>query len=408
MADVVVIGAGLAGLVAADELERAGCEVVTLEARERVGGRVHSRELDNGAVVEMGAEFILPGNSAVRELAERLRLGLWDKGMRYGMREPRGGIGTTQEEIAAAVEAIDQALAAPGSSSGSAVDLLDSLEIEPGAREAILARVEISAASPAERVAASDLGGLAHIDEEPSPSIAGGNQRLAIGLSAELDGRVHLGTPVRKVAWGDEGVRVLTEEGEIEATACVVAVPASMVEKIEFRPALPEPHGSVLAEVAYGQAAKLFVPLRRPGAEPSAVMSVPERYWCWTATGDESLPQPVLNSFAGSMPALERLRVAEGPDAWLALLRALRPDLELDPGGALLSTWSDDPWVRGAYSLAGDPRRAEILSEPAGPLTFAGEHAGGRFNGLMEGAIRSGRAAAQGLLGDQGPVTQRK
>ena len=64
-----------------------------LEARDRVGGRVWSRRLDNGAVVEMGAEFILPGNTAVRGLAERLGLGLWDKGMRYGQREPRGGIG---------------------------------------------------------------------------------------------------------------------------------------------------------------------------------------------------------------------------------------------------------------------------------------------------------------------------
>ena len=62
-----------------------------LEARDRVGGRVWSRQLDNGAVVEMGAEFILPGNTAIRELAGRLGLGLWDKGMRYGQREPRGG-----------------------------------------------------------------------------------------------------------------------------------------------------------------------------------------------------------------------------------------------------------------------------------------------------------------------------
>ena len=87
---VAVAGAGLAGLSAADELQRAGADVVVLEARDRVGGRVWSRRLDNGAVVEMGAEFILPGNTAMRELAERFGLGLWDKGMRYGRREPRG------------------------------------------------------------------------------------------------------------------------------------------------------------------------------------------------------------------------------------------------------------------------------------------------------------------------------
>ena len=61
-----VVGAGLAGLAAAAELRRGGAEVVVLEARDRVGGRVWSRRLDNGAVVEMGAEFILPGNTVVR------------------------------------------------------------------------------------------------------------------------------------------------------------------------------------------------------------------------------------------------------------------------------------------------------------------------------------------------------
>ena len=87
---MLVVGAGLAGLSAADELVRAGYEPIVLEARERVGGRVHSRTLDNGAVVEMGAEFILPGCTEVLGLVERFGLGLWDKGMRYGQREPRG------------------------------------------------------------------------------------------------------------------------------------------------------------------------------------------------------------------------------------------------------------------------------------------------------------------------------
>ena len=85
-----VIGAGLAGLAAADGLHRAGVEVVVLEARERVGGRVWSQRLPNGAIVEMGAEFILPGNTVVEATAERLGLGLWAKGMAYGRREPRG------------------------------------------------------------------------------------------------------------------------------------------------------------------------------------------------------------------------------------------------------------------------------------------------------------------------------
>ena len=107
----VVVGAGLAGLVAADELARAGVEVVVLEARSRVGGRVWSERLANGAVVEMGAEYILPGNTAIRELAGRFGLSLWDKGMRYGRRDPSGGIGTTHEELAAAMETAEEQLA---------------------------------------------------------------------------------------------------------------------------------------------------------------------------------------------------------------------------------------------------------------------------------------------------------
>ena len=77
-----VVGAGFAGLAAADELRRGGAEVVVLEARDRVGGRVWSPHLENGSVIEMGAEFILPGNDVLRETARRLGLELADKGMR--------------------------------------------------------------------------------------------------------------------------------------------------------------------------------------------------------------------------------------------------------------------------------------------------------------------------------------
>jgi monoamine oxidase len=84
-------------------------------------------------------------------------------------------------------------------------------------------------------------------------------------------------------------------------------------------------------------------------------------------------------------------------ERWLASLERLRPDLELDPGGALLSTWSDDPWAGAAYSTSPPPELAGASERPVGPLAFAGEHLGGPFAALMEGAIRSGRAAARAL-----------
>jgi monoamine oxidase len=392
-----VVGAGFAGLVAADELRRGGAEVVVLEARDRVGGRVWSRTLDNGAVVEMGAEFLLPGNTAIRDLATRLGLELWDKGMRYGNREPRGGAGATAEELEVAAAEVAGALErAPGDL--SARRLLERLDVPDGVREALIARVEISSANSADEVAARDLGGIAHVDREPSPSIAGGNQRLALGLAEALDGAVRLESPVHRVVHGDDGVRVATGEEELDADVCAIAVPARVLDRIEFDPPLPGEIAAALRAVRYGQAAKLFVPLSSP-APPSAVMSVPERYWTWTATGDGSQVQPVVSAFAGSRDALAGLEVEKGSARWLESVAALRPDLDLDPDGAILSSWSDDPWAGAAYSTSPSPALANLFARPVGRLAFAGEHLGGEMAALMEGAIRSGRRAAEALLG---------
>jgi monoamine oxidase len=391
-----VVGAGLAGLSAADELRRAGAEVVVLEARDRVGGRVWSRRLENGAVVEMGAEFILPGNTVVRELAERFGLGLWDKGMRYGRREPRGGIGTSLPELEAAAATAERELDR-GAADVSARQLLERLEVAPGACEALLARVETSSGNSADLVAARDLAGIAHVDDDPAPSIAGGNARLPLALAASLGRSVRLRSPVARIGWGSAGVRLSAAGAELDADACVVAVPASVLGRIRFDPALPGRLADAISAVRYGHAAKLFVPLRRP-APPSAVMSVPERYWTWTATGDDGRPQPVVSAFAGSPAALAGLEVTAGPERWLASIARLRGDLELEWEGAALSTWSDDPWVGAAYSTSPPAEVAEAFERPAGPLSFAGEHAGGAYAALMEGAIRSGRRAAAAVL----------
>jgi monoamine oxidase len=313
--------------------------------------------------------------------------------------------------MAAAVAEVERALAAEGvarspaaeggsgplaSARVSARAFLDSLDIPPGAREAILARVEISSANSADRVAATDLAGVAHIDDEPAPGIAGGNQRLALAIAGELGAAVQLESPVHAIAWDEAGVRASTGDAEVEADTAVIAVPASVISRIVFEPLLPDSIGGPLGMVEYGHAAKLFVPLRTQ-APPSAVMNVPERYWTWTATGDEGRPQPVVSAFAGSKPALRALGVGDGPEQWLDSLERLRGDLDLDRAGAVLSTWADDPWVRAAYSTSPPAEVEAATTAPTGPLAFAGEHTAGRYAALMEGAIRSGRRAARSL-----------
>jgi len=394
----VVVGAGLAGLAAADLLRREGAEVTVLEARDRVGGRVHSRRLANGAVIELGAEFILPGNTLVLDVAGRFGLEVARKGMRYGRREPRGGAPVDPEALEHAVASLGAALEQPGGTGReSAASLLARLEIDPAAREAIVARVEVSSATPADTVPATDLAGVAYIGDEPASSLAAGNQGLAEALADELGGSLRLSEPVRGIAWEEHGMRAVTEGGgEVKADLCVIAVPARVAGAISFEPALPSAVATALEGIAYGQAAKLLVPLRT-AVEPSAVLSVPERYWCWTATGEGDRPMPLVSCFAGSEPALQGLGVAEGAGRWLASLSRLRPELELLSAGAVLARWDDDPWAGAAYSVAPDPDLVAALSEPLGPLAFAGEHLGGRFHGLMEGALRSGKAAAERL-----------
>jgi monoamine oxidase len=392
---VAVVGAGFAGLAAADALAAAGVDVVVLEARDRVGGRVWSRELGNGAIVEMGAEFILPGNDAIRAVITRFGLELWEKGMRYGDREPRGGIGVSAADLHDAVATIVAALPAVGSGV-SAGALLDRLPLDPGAHEAIRARLEVSAAAPADRVEASALGTIATHSDDVCPSVAGGNQRIASALARGLGDAVRLSSPVERVSWGEGTTFVAAGESELAVDRVILALPASVLDRVVFDPPLPERLRSAYDAVEYGHAAKLFVPLTRPTL-PSAVLAVPERYWCWTATGGDldSGSQPVVSAFAGSAPALARLGVTDGPETWLGSLERLRPDLALSPAAAVLSTWDDDPWVSAAYSCAAPGVAAWA---PAGPFHACGEHTHESSRALMDGALESGLRAAREVL----------
>ena len=148
---VAVIGAGLAGLAAADALRREGADVVVLEARDRVGGRVWSVPFAGG-VAERGAEFVFPGDEIFRSTAERLGLELFRKGTHYGDREPRGGEPVTREELADAVARLGEAALG-----GTVLEALASLGVRAGVAEAIAARVEVSSAYPADDLDAGVL-----------------------------------------------------------------------------------------------------------------------------------------------------------------------------------------------------------------------------------------------------------
>jgi hypothetical protein len=171
----------------------------------------------------------------------------------------------------------------------------------------------------------------------------------------------------------------------------VIAVPAKATGAIVFDPPLPDWKQEALGRVVYGDAAKLFVQVHA-GPAPSSVLSVPERFWTWTAR-DGGRVAPVVSAFAGSAPAVAALRVDEGPATYRARVAALRPDLELGDG-EVLSTWPE-----GAYSTGASTADAQLRAAPVGSLAFAGEHTEQVWFATMEGALRSGVRAAADILG---------
>ena len=399
MKRVVVIGAGFAGLAAADALRGGGAEVSVLEARDRVGGRVWSVPFGEGAVVERGAEFILPGYDSMEALAARFGIPLVLKGTPYGRRIPVGEEAVTQAELEQAFERIGRDGGAGGA---SAAEAIDALGLEPRLARLIRTRVAISNGHPAEDLEASVLEeGASTFGDFDNHTLEGGNMRLADALAAELGAAVRLSSPVRRVRWSGGGATVYTDAGELEADAVVVAIPTAPLAEIEFDPPLEGATAEALRAVTYGQNSKLFLRLRSP-APPSAIMSVAGHFWSYTQLGPDGEPAPFLVGYTGTAAAIEALGGAEATERWAAALLALRTDLDLDPdpGAAMLSSWHDDPWVRGSYSARSlsSPLRDEDLTRPIGPLHFAGEHTAGDWHGLMEGALRSGQRAAAQIL----------
>lgn len=403
---VVVAGAGFAGLIAAWRLAQGGCDVLVLEARDRVGGRVWSQELvpgDPRTVIERGAEFVLDGYDVLRGLLGEAGLELAGTAMSYYERESRGGGPVSAQQVADCAAWV--AAAAAGVPPGvSLAAVAAGWAGQPAALAAYLSRIETTDGVPAGRLAATAAGAVTgYFGSRPSWRVAGGNQRVARELARRLGPAVHLGSPVRSVEQDQFGVRVRTADGVATGDAAVVAVPMAVLRGLPIAAPIPDRQRAAWQRSGLAHNAKLHMPVHPPVAA-SAVQSVPGRFWTWTAADGTGQVQPVLHAFAGTEPGLAALDVAGGPATWAAQVAALRPELDTDPAGALLTTWHDDPWAGESYSadtITVVPGDADLIAAPAGRVHFAGEHTAGAWAGLMEGALRSGERAAREVLAGQ-------
>lgn len=177
-----------------------------------------------------------------------------------------------------------------------------------------------------------------------------------------------------------------------------MAVPVTLLRALLFDPPLPAATAEALGAVRMSIAAKLAVPLHSR-APADAVMSVPGRFWAYATPCDE-IGGRTIGSWAGSAPVVSALEATDGPETWIVEIASLWPELELDHDGAAVTTWLDDPWAQGAYSvlMRRDENESSLPSEPIGRVVFAGEHTSPGWSGTIEGALRSGERAAADVL----------
>lgn len=425
--EVLILGAGIAGLAAARALARRGVRVLILEARDRVGGRIHTLETAEG-VVELGAEFVHGRAPELWALIEEagaktaLRDGSmlresWDGELCEDERMEDGGLFDPLERLADLQE--DMTFS----------DWLATSDVPEPQRPALRGYVEGFNAADANRISAISLGVQQKAEEaiggEQAWHIIGGYSQLTTYLAnrlRELGGEIRLNCAVRSVRWTVGDVTVETNVGIFRAARCIVTLPLGVLQQANREGSLhfdPEPYALEQARrLAMGAAERFTMVFRERWWEKStrldqkalrsmSFLFTPKRMppvW-WTARPEpEALPK--LTGWAGGPRALQLTgrdteELGRAACSELAKVFAL-PEQAIRM--ALVAThrhdWSQDPFSRGAYSYvaAGAIDAPGAMTKPeAGTLFFAGEHTDitGHW-GTVHAALRSGlRAATQ-------------
>lgn len=425
LADVAVVGAGLAGLTAAAELERLGVSVVVLEARDEVGGRTRSRPLDRpssaGATADLGGQFVGPQHRRMRRLVSSLGLQLVPAGLE---RRPalyrlsgREGVGFVPPLSLGGVWSLGRALLAlkrlslrvdpyrPWCSPGaedldrrSLAGWLDELGLQGRAREVLVGLISGFATVGAGELSLlqvlwwlSRAGGLLPgLRAGSAFFVAEGAQAVSRGLAARLRGPLLLETPVTSLEQEGGCVTVRGEHGQlVRARRAIVAVPTPVLGSISFSPPLDAPQRLLVEELRFGRGVKVScaVPPASPGRQRVFLGGLPVSIG-WRTGG--TLAGIAYNAEAAERPEDEM--VADLAGAFGV------PPAEVGAAGAV--DWGRERFAGGTY-VAFKPgqivRHGPTLRRPHGRVQFAGAERSS-WPQFMEGAAESGEEAARRVL----------
>lgn len=401
--DIVIVGAGSAGIAAGRRLVAAGQQVLVIEARNRVGGRaVTDRSL--GYPADLGAAWLhFAEQNAWTDIAEQ-------NGFTVLRREPGWGAGAgigarlpDAAEQAAARANYERYNALIDSTAASGEDVaLSTVLPQDSYRPRFDATMTWAVGVESRDVSTLDLARYADSDHN-WPVVEGLGAVLASG-AAGLP--IRLGCKLTAVDWSGEGVRIDCSDGHIDARAVIITLPTSVLagEVVRFTPSLPAEYTDAFHAVPLGIVNKVFFPL-----DATQFAEHGTRHFIATDQTSRTCSfivhpadQPLLCAFFGGDLSRE-LEQQHGLESFArdALRRSFGADLERGIGAGISTAWGSDPFARGSYSAAlpGKARCRQILARPVAPqLLFAGEACSAEYYGTVHGAWLSGVAAAEQLL----------
>ena len=442
-ADVAVVGAGLAGLVAARELRAAGASVAVLEARDRVGGRTLNEPLGDGQVVEVGGQWLGPTQDRIAALAREVgvdtfathvtgaRLIEFDGRLRrYTGRIPRIGPAVLADVQQAMLKLDRLARRVPLDAPWEAprAEHLDSQTLWSWMRRNVytrggralleLATEAVWAAEPAEisllhilfyihsagrfEVLLETEGGA------QQDRFVGGSQLVSIRMAEELDDAVELSAPVRRIEHSSDGVLVVADGDEIRARRAIVAIPPPLCGRIAYDPPLPGYRDQLTQRMPQGSVIKCMAVYDAPfwrdeGLSGEATSDAGPAKLTFDNTPPSGSPGVLVGFLEGARarqygrftPAQRREAVLKG-FARLFGDRAGRPDRFIE------RAWADEEWSRGCYGCYMPPggwtQFGQALRTPIGPIHWAGAETATVWSGYMDGAVQSGQRAASEVL----------